>query len=77
LIAGGQALIASCAMLTGWYMIGRTPVRMFDPARAPVFFVNAGDAICFERVDAASFDALRSKAEAGALVATAEFLDGP
>src|SRR2546430_10510728 len=36
LIAGGQALIASCAMPTGWYGIGRTPVKVFDPARAQV-----------------------------------------
>ncbi|MGQ0445833.1 MAG: 5-oxoprolinase subunit B family protein, partial [Beijerinckiaceae bacterium] len=34
LIAGGQALIAGCAMPTGWYGIGRTPVNMFDSSRA-------------------------------------------
>jgi inhibitor of KinA len=76
LIAGGQALIASCAMPTGWYMIGCTPVKMFDPARTPVFFVNPGDEICFERIDLSAFDALQSKAKAGELVASAEFLDG-
>ncbi|MGH6842023.1 MAG: 5-oxoprolinase subunit B family protein, partial [Methylocella sp.] len=36
LIAGGQALIAGCAMPTGWYMIGRTPVKMFDFLREQV-----------------------------------------
>ncbi len=35
LIAGGQALITSMAMPTGWYVIGQTPVRVFEPgARA-------------------------------------------
>ncbi|MCI0598532.1 MAG: allophanate hydrolase subunit 1 [Beijerinckiaceae bacterium] len=72
LIAGGQALIASCAMPTGWYGIGRTPVKMFDPRREPVFLVNAGDEICFERIDAEAFEALRTEAEAGALVARSE-----
>ncbi len=75
LIAGGQALIASCAMPTGWYMIGRTPVKTFDPRRTPVFFINAGDEICFERVDLAAFDALQRRAKAGERVAAAELLD--
>jgi inhibitor of KinA len=75
LIAGGQALIASCAMPTGWYMIGRTPVKTFDPRRTSVFFINAGDEIRFERIDLAAFDALQSKAKAGELIAAAEFLD--
>ena len=35
LIAGGQALIASIAMPTGWYDIGRTPAALFDPKRSP------------------------------------------
>jgi inhibitor of KinA len=75
LIAGVQALIASCAMPTGWYGIGRTPVKMFDPSRTPAFLANIGDEICFERIDLAAFDAFCRQAEAGELVATAEFLD--
>ena len=47
LIAGGQALIASCAMPTGWYEIGRTPVKMFDPRRERVFLAGSGDELCF------------------------------
>jgi KipI family sensor histidine kinase inhibitor len=75
LIAGGQALIASCAMPTGWYGIGRTPVKMFDPRRAQVFLAGIGDEICFERIDRAAFDALSLAADAGDLVARREFLD--
>jgi inhibitor of KinA len=76
LIAGGQALIAGCAMPTGWYMIGRTPAKMFDPCRTPLILANIGDEICFERIDPHVFDALQCRAEAGELVASAEFLDG-
>ncbi|WP_026606689.1 5-oxoprolinase subunit B family protein [Methylocapsa acidiphila] len=69
LIAGGQALIASVAMPTGWYGVGRTPVRVFDPHRERVFLADIGDEITFERVDRSTFDALSRAAESGELVA--------
>ena len=75
LIAGGQALIASCAMPTGWYGIGRTPVKMFDPGRERVFLVGIGDEICFDRIDGSAFDALSTAAEAGEFRARHEYLD--
>jgi|SRR5450631_1389112 inhibitor of KinA len=77
LIAAGQALIASCAMPTGWYAIGRTPVKVFDPAREQIFLVGIGDEICFDRIDGAAFDALRVAAEAGEFSARCERLDEP
>ncbi len=43
LIAGGQALIASISMPTGWYQIGRTPARVFDWRRAPMTLADIGD----------------------------------
>jgi inhibitor of KinA len=75
LIAGGQGLIASCAMPTGWYGIGRTPVKMFDPGRGQVFLAGIGDELCFERIDPAAFDAMSTAAEAGEFCARHEFLD--
>lgn len=75
LIAGGQALIASISMPTGWYEIGRTPVRVFDPRRERVFLADVGDEISFERIDAARFEVLRRVAEAGELVARRELFE--
>jgi inhibitor of KinA len=75
LIAGGQALIASCAMPTGWYGIGRTPVKMFDPRRGRIFLAGIGDELCFERIDPAAFDAMSTAAEAGEFCASHEYLD--
>jgi len=75
LIAGGQALIASCAMPTGWYAIGRTPVKMFDPQRGRIFLAGIGDELCFERIDPAAFDAMTTAAEAGEFCARHEYLD--
>ena len=61
-IANGQALIASIAMPTGWYVLGRTPARTFDPTRDPPFPIGVGDTVAFERIDAARFDALEREA---------------
>jgi KipI family sensor histidine kinase inhibitor len=69
LIAGGQALITTIAMPTGWYVIGQTPVRMFDSARARAFFADVGDEVRFERIDLATFESLRRDAATGALIA--------
>jgi inhibitor of KinA len=75
LIAGGQALIAGCAMPTGWYAIGRTPVKMFDPRREQVLLAGVGDELCFERIDPAAFDAMSMAADAGEFCAGHECLD--
>ena len=75
LIAGGQALIAGCAMPTGWYWIGRTPVKMFDPRRGQIFLAGIGDELCFERIDPAAFDAMSTAAEAREFCARHEYLD--
>lgn len=71
-IANGQALIASIAMPTGWYVLGRTPARTFDPGRDPMFPIGVGDEVTFERIDAATFAALERKAEAGETILEAE-----
>lgn len=65
LIAGGQALIASVSMPTGWYDLGCTPAALFDPKRAPAFLVDIGDMITFEPIDGATFAALRKSAAEG------------
>lgn len=62
LIAGGQALIASISMPTGWYQIGRTPARVFDQTREPMVLADIGDTISFERIDAADFAELSAEA---------------
>jgi len=72
LIAGGQALITTIAMPTGWYVIGQTPVRMFDPSQIKPFLADVGDAVSLEPIDLATFEALRCDAAAGALAAHEE-----
>ena len=69
MLGGGLTLVATFSMPTGWYLIGRTPERMFAPTREPIFLVEIGDSLTFEPVDAATFAALDSRAAAGEIVA--------
>jgi KipI family sensor histidine kinase inhibitor len=70
LVAGGLTLISTFSMPTGWWLIGRTPERMFSLSRQPNFFAEVGDALRFAPIDRATFDALHARAEAGEMVAT-------
>ena len=68
-IGGVQTAIGTVAGPSGWHVIGRTPVRPFDPARAPAFLFAPGDAISFRPVGAEEWAALEAEAAAGAPVA--------
>lgn len=70
LVGGGLTLISTFSMPTGWFLVGRTPERMFAPARDPVFLVSAGDSLCFEQIDRATLIALDERAAAGEIVAS-------
>ena len=74
LIGGGLSLIAANPMPTGWYVIGRTPERMFALERDPPLLIEPGDAVCFEPIDAARFSALEARAARGEVVALREAL---
>lgn len=49
----------------GWQLIGRTPLRLFDPLRQPPVLVEAGDFIRFVRVDRAAYDEVERQIAAG------------
>ena len=74
LIGGGLSLISANPMPTGWYVIGRTPERLFALERDPPLLIEPGDAISFESIDAASFFALEARALRGEVVAKREVL---
>jgi inhibitor of KinA len=69
MIGAGMGLITTFAMPTGWWLIGRTPERMFSPAREPAFLAAIGDEITFEPIDLDTFHALDRRAAAGEIVA--------
>ena len=49
----------------GWQLIGRTPVRLFDPTRTPPVVVEAGDFVRFVRVDRSDYDRIAAEIERG------------
>jgi KipI family sensor histidine kinase inhibitor len=50
-IAGVQTGIYPADTPGGWQLIGRTPVKPFDPSRADPFLFKAGDAVQFYPID--------------------------
>lgn len=69
LVGGGLSAIATFSMPTGWYVVGRTPERLYAPDRPSAFLMEPGDTLRFEPIDAATFDLLDKRAEAGEVVA--------
>jgi inhibitor of KinA len=56
-IAGVQTGIYPAETPGGWQLIGRTPLKPFDPARANPFLMKAGDAVQFYPIDRREYDA--------------------
>ncbi|MBB2930540.1 5-oxoprolinase subunit PxpB [Paraburkholderia silvatlantica] len=57
-LANCQSVIYPVTLPGGWNLIGRTPLQMFDPARAEPCLLRAGDQVRFVSITAAEFDAL-------------------
>ncbi len=68
-IGGVQAALQCLAGPSGWHLLGRTPVRTFNPQRDPVFLMEPGDTVTFEQINAAEFERLERLAERGEIVA--------
>ena len=59
-IAGEQTGIYPNDSPGGWQLIGRTPLRMFDPEGDPPSRLGPGDRVRFRRIDRVEFDRLAS-----------------
>jgi KipI family sensor histidine kinase inhibitor len=64
-IAGNQTGVYPVDSPGGWQLIGRTPVRMFDPLAESPTRLEPGDSVRFQPVNRASFDELAKKERAG------------
>jgi inhibitor of KinA len=49
-IAAGQTGIYPAETPGGWHLIGRTPLRPYDPARSNPFLFHPGDRVRFTRI---------------------------
>ena len=55
-IAGKQTGIYPAEVPGGWQVIGRTPLKMFDPSTIPCSFLNAGDIVQFKPITLEMFN---------------------
>lgn len=55
-IAGKQTGIYPAEVPGGWYVIGRTPLKMFDKTKEPCCFLKAGDAVQFKAISLEVFN---------------------
>jgi KipI family sensor histidine kinase inhibitor len=58
-IGGAQTGIYPAGGAGGWRLLGRTPLRLFDPTRDQPCLLSPGDTVRFASIDAARFDAWR------------------
>ena len=57
-VGGMQCCIYSVESPGGFWVIGRTPVRLYDPTAADPILLRAGDRVRFRPIDRAEFDAI-------------------
>ncbi|HET6432594.1 5-oxoprolinase subunit PxpB [Dyella sp.] len=61
-VGGAQTGIYPEALPGGWQLIGRTPLGLFDMRAIVPSWLQPGDRVRFEAIDAARFDALQERA---------------
>lgn len=57
-IGGSQTGVYPQQSPGGWRLVGRTPLILFDPDRAPACLLSAGDRVRFVPIDRIAFDAV-------------------
>lgn len=67
-IGGVQCCIYSVESPGGFWVLGRTPVRMYDPTAPDPILLRAGDHVRFRPVDRAEYDAIAALVDAGRYV---------
>jgi KipI family sensor histidine kinase inhibitor len=60
-IAGSQTGVYPIATPGGWRLLGRTPVKMFQPERAEMSLLSIGDRVRFVAISPEQFAKLRSE----------------
>jgi inhibitor of KinA len=58
-IGGAQTGIYPLRSPGGWNLIGRTPLKLFDPTKDPPALLHAGDRVCFRPITREEFNSLK------------------
>jgi inhibitor of KinA len=64
-IAGTQTGLYPVESPGGWQLIGRTPLKVFNPLSDQPFIYEAGDLLQFEQISAADYAQIKNEVEAG------------
>ena len=59
-LGGSQCCIYSVESPGGYWIIGRTPLRLYDPGVADPVLLKPGDTVRFRPVDRAEYDRIAS-----------------
>lgn len=76
-IAGTQTGIYPMESPGGWQLIGRTPLRIFDPQAERPFLFAAGEYVQFAAIDADAFHTLQQQVESGGYAHQVRCLQNP
>ncbi len=68
-IGGQQTAVSSMPMPSGWYVVGRTPVRMYQPVSPKPFLLDGGDLVRFEPITPTKFVDISEEANRGEFAA--------
>ena len=71
-IATGLTVVYPIANATGWHVVGRTPVSLFDAGRNPPTLFAPGDHVEFVAISAAQFAEIEAQVAAGAYLPDCE-----
>ena len=63
--ATGLTIIYAVPNPTGWHVVGRTPVEIFDLAREQPILFKPGDKVNLRRIARDEFDALSAEVDEG------------
>lgn len=69
-LAGDQTGVYPLASPGGWQLIGRTPLRLFNPEKDPPAFLRAGDYLRFVSIDKKTYLDIEKRIEEGSFKAT-------
>jgi inhibitor of KinA len=67
-VGGVQTAISSMPMPTGWYIVGRTPAKLYDSRQQRPFLLEAGDYVRFLPIPEDQFHTMTEAADRGEYV---------
>ncbi len=74
-IGGGQTGVYPMPTPGGWWLLGQTPARLFDPRLDDPFVLRPGDSVRFNPIDASAYTELDHLAGIGQPVVQMESID--